>query len=390
MRRLITFALLAAALAAAGWYGWTRYRGATETAAAPATTEVRRDDIARNVLASGMIEAAQLVSVGARVSGQVQTLAVGLGDRVEAGQLVAQIDSEDQRNAVLQAESALKQAEAQIAAKRAGITEAELGVRRKQTLNDKSLTSTEDLESAQAALAVAEAELQSLEAARDQAVIALSSARTELERTRIVSPIAGTVVAVVTEQGQTVNANTQSPTIVKIAQLDRMVVKAEISEADVIALAPGLPVTFTLAGAPDRRFDATLRAIAPAPASIKTEDDVPTDEAVYYNALLDVANPDGILRIGMTAEVVIQLDRAEKALVVPVSALARDEAGNTIVYVWNDGAGQAEPRVVTVGLRTSSRAEILDGLAEGDRIVTSARDRPASAAPQRRPGMMGF
>lgn len=390
MRRLIAIALFAAALGAAGWYGWTAYVGSTEAVAAPKTTEVRRGDIARNVLASGTIEAAQLVSVGARVSGQVQTLAVGLGDHVEAGQLVAQIDSEDQKNAVLRAQSALKQAEAQIAAKRAGITEAELGVRRKQTLNDKSLTSTADLESAQAALAMAQAELQSLEAARDQAALALSAARTELERTRILSPITGTVVAVVTDQGQTVNANTQSPTIVKIAELDRMVVKAEISEADVIALAPGLPVTFTLAGAPDRRFEATMRAIAPAPASIETEDEVPSDEAVYYNALLDVANPDGILRIGMTAEVIIQLDRAEDALVAPVSALARDEAGNTIVLIWDETAMQAEPRIVKVGLRTSSRAEILDGLTEGDRVVTSASEQPGTDVPRRRPGMMGF
>ena len=390
MNRLIASLVLVAGLAAAGWYGWTRYSGGDEAAAAPATTAVRRMDIARNVMASGSIEAAQLVSVGARVSGQVQSLTVDLGDRVDAGQEIARIDSDDQKNAVLQAEAALKQIAAQIAAKKASITEAELAVDRKRVLNDKALTSTEDLEAAQAALAVVRAEMQSVEAQRDQAEVALASARTELERTRIVAPISGTVVAVVTDQGQTVNANTQSPTIVKIAELDRMVVKAQISEADVIAVAPGLPVSFTLAGAPDRRFEATLRAVEPAPSSIATEDEVPSDEAVYYNALLDVGNPDGVLRIGMTADVSILLDKAEDALVVPASALSRDAENRTIVSVWDAASGKAEARVVKVGLRTSARVEILEGLAEGEQVVTNATEVPASAVPNRRPGMMGF
>lgn len=390
MKRTLVFLALAAGLAGAGTYGWQRFAGSGEALAAPATTAVRRADISRTVMASGSIEAAQLVSVGARVSGQVQSLAVDLGDRVTAGQEIATIDSDDQKNAVLQAEAALKQIAAQIAAKEAGITEAELAVSRKQTLNTKSLTSTEELEAAQASLAVVRAELQSIEAQRDQAEVALASARTELDRTRILAPISGTVVAIVTDQGQTVNANTQSPTIVKIAELDRMVVKAQISEADVIAVAPGMPVSFTLAGAPDRRFEASLRAIEPAPSSIATDDAVPADEAVYYNALLDVDNPDGVLRIGMTADVSILLDRAQGALVVPVSALTRDDEGRTSVLVWDAAASRSEPRPVKVGLRTSARAEILDGLAEGDLVLTSATAAPPSAVPRRRPGVMGF
>lgn len=378
MKKPLVIALIAV-LALGGWWGWQTYSG--DSAAPPVTATVTRGTVERSVLATGAIEASQLVSVGARVSGQVETLAVELGQLVQKGDLIAQIDSDDQQNAVLQAEATLKQIQAQIAAKRASILQADLLLDRRRSLNEKNLTSTEDLQAAEAGLTVAEAELDQIEAEKAQAEVSLSSARTELDRTRITAPITGTVVAIVTDEGVTVNANTSSPTLVKLAALDKMVIKAEISEADVVQVAPGQPVSFTLSGAPELQFDATLRAIEPAPATIEESDTVSTDTAVYYNALLDVDNPKGILRIGMTAEVRILLDQASDVLTIPATALgARAEGGGRIVTVYDPATGLTEDRVVTVGLDTNVTAEIVSGLEEGERVVIASGSAAAPAA----------
>ncbi|MEI4484983.1 efflux RND transporter periplasmic adaptor subunit [Frigidibacter sp. MR17.14] len=366
------FAALAVLSLLLGGLAWGTI-GRSAESAPPPTARVARADLSTSVLATGAIEAAQLVSVGARISGQIETLAVGLGDRVQEGELIAEIDSADQKNAVLQAKANLAQIEAQIAAQEATIHEQELLVGRRTTLNAKNLTSSEDLQSAQAALAVAQADRAALVASRAQAEISVATAQTELDRTRITAPITGTVVAVVNKAGATVNANTSSPTIVKLAALDRMVVKAEISEADIVNVKPGLPARFTLSGAPDLAFDATLRAIEPAPAAIADADTIETGTAIYYNALLDVDNPEGVLRIGMTAEVTIDLASQRGVLSVPTSALgATAPDGRRTVQVWNAERGTTETRQVRVGLDTGVLAEITEGLAEGERVVTAA------------------
>jgi len=386
---LIALALALLAAGAAGIW-WTA--NSAEAPQAPATATVSRTDLSKSVLASGTIEAAQLVSVGAQVSGQLQTLAVGLGDTVQKGDLIAQIDSSDQRADVLRAEAAQKQLLAQIAAKEASIHLAELSLKRQATLNSRALSSDETREAAEATLAVAQAELDGLKAQLDEAAVTLTSAQTELARTRISAPISGTVVAVVSEEGTTLNANTSSPTIVKLAQLDHMVVKAEISEADVVAVKPGQAARFTLNTSLTRPFDAELRAIEPAPASIETSDTIDTDQAIYYNALLDVANPEGILRIGMSAEVTITLDDRKGVLTIPVTALPRISGGKAKVEVYDPKTGATSERLIGVGLTTNLLAEVTSGLAEGDEVVLPSIAAANSDTKSRRgpPPMMGF
>lgn len=381
--------VIVAGLGAAGYWGWGQSQ-ADATPVAPATVEVTTGTVARTVLASGVIEAGTLVSVGARVSGQIETLAVALGDVVQPGDLIAQIESLDQQNDVLQAEADLKQIEAQIAAKNASIDVAELGVKRQRQLAEKQLAATETLEAAEANLAVARAELLALDAQMARADVSVSQARLALDRTRIIAPSGGTVVAVVTGQGQTVNASNATPTIVKIADLSRMVVKAEISEADVVRVAPGQKASLTLLGEPDVRIDATLRAVEPAPASIKESDEIATDEAIYYNALFDVDNPGGKLRIGMTAEVTILLEQAADVLTVLSSTLGEaGPDGSYEVEVWNAGSLTRERRTVTVGVNDNITAEVKAGLAEGDLVVADRVSGNGSAAAQMRrmPGL---
>ena len=378
-----------AGLAGAGYLGWD-WLQADDAPVEPATVQVARGTVERTVLASGMIEAASLVSVGARVSGQIETLAVALGDTVKPGDLIAQIESLDQQNDVLKAEADLTQIEAQIAAKTASLHEAELGVKRQRQLAEKQLAATETLESAEAGLAVARADLRALEAQKARADVAVAQARLALERTRITAPTGGTIVAVVTGEGQTVNAASATPTIVKIADLSRMVVKAEISEADVVRVAPGQTASLTLLGEPDVKIDAMLRAVEPAPTSIKDSDEIESDKAVYYNALFDVENSSGKLRIGMTAEVTIILAQARDVLTVLASTLGEPAADGTYtVEVWQPASQSRDTRSVTVGVSDTITAEVLTGLAEGDLVVSDRVSGQGSAAAnlRRMPGL---
>lgn len=379
IRILLPLALLAAAVG-----GWLYFDGG-ENAAPPTTAVVARGTVEQSVLASGTMEAKQLVSVGARVSGQIETLAVALGDKVGKGDLIAQIDSQDQRNDVLTAKANLANIEAQIAAKTAGLVKAEHILERQYKLVHSDYVSTQDVEAAQADVDVYKAELDALAAQKAGAEVTVSTAQIALDRTRITAPISGTVVAILNDEGQTVNATQSAPTIVKLANLDQMVVKAEISEADVVHVKPGQQVVFTILGEPDRPLAATVLSVEPAPSEIESSDTISTDEAIYYNGLLEVDNPDHLLRIGMTAEVSIILDRAEDVLTVPASALSRGPQGYT-VKLYDPADGAATVQAVEVGLNNKVTAEIKSGLKAGDVVVTGA-SVAAAAAPRNNAGM---
>lgn len=384
LRRLLTLALLAP-----GAFLLWAFLNAEPPAAPPILAKAEVGAVVRTILASGMLEAKTLVSVGARVSGQIETLAVKLGDSVKAGDLIAQIDSQDQRNAVLQAEASLSQIAAQIAAKRASLDRAELTLNRQQRLGAQSFATQSAVESANADVLVYRAELQALEAQRSNAETTVAIARVALDRTRVTAPIGGVVVAVPVKQGQTVNAQQSAPTIVKLADLSTMRVNVEISEADVMSVAPGQSASFTTLGAPQEVFRAALRQVEPAPDAIASSDEISSDAAVYYNGRLEVANPERRLRIGMSAEVTIEIARAEGVLTAPSAAVKSDAEGR-YVEVFDPAARQIAKRRVTVGLDDKVTAEIRSGLAAGESVVVGAATAPPPAA-SRGPGggMMG-
>ncbi|WP_157971276.1 efflux RND transporter periplasmic adaptor subunit [Pseudogemmobacter bohemicus] len=373
-----------AALALAGGLGWA-VLGSSTPASLPVSARTSTGTVVKSVLATGMLEAKELVSVGARVSGQIETLAVSLGQPVKAGDLIAQIDSQDQQNNVLQAEAALANIAAQISAKEATLNRAELALARQQKLGSQSYASQEAVETAEADVLVYKADLESLRAQKSSAGVTLATARNALERTKITAPISGTIVAVVVKQGQTVNSAQSAPTIVKIADLSTMLVKVEISEADVMNVEPGQSAGFTTLGAPGETFTAYMAEIEPAPAAIADSDTISSDSAIYYNGLLEVANPEGRLRIGMSAEVSIELDRADGVLVVPSSAVKTDAAGS-YVEILDRPDGSPERRDVSVGLNNKITAEIRDGLREGDMVVTGTEVAPATTSGQDRMG----
>lgn len=397
-----------------GWY-FTRPKTDTNQYL---TADVSVGDIENTVLATGTLQAQQLVSVGAQVSGQVKKMYVKLGDEVKQGQLIAQIDSVRQENDLKNQEAAIDNLEAQKQVRIAALKEAELAFKRQKEMLAKDATSRAEYEQADAALSTAKANIAAIDAQIQQSRLTVSTARENVGYTRISAPIDGTVVAIVTEEGQTVNANQSAPTIVKLAKLQTMTINAQVSEADVIKIKKGQNVYFTTLGDPDTKHYATLRDVEPAPDSIKTESassssSSASSTAIYYNALFDVPNTDGQLRIDMTAQVYIVLDEAKNVLTVPAAALSMgngkggkrsggqqntatstEQAAPTstpntanearkprteqddksapgkraTVRVLN-ADGSVEERKVRIGLNNRITAEVLSGLKEGEKVV---------------------
>ncbi|WCH22209.1 efflux RND transporter periplasmic adaptor subunit [Aeromonas salmonicida] len=357
--RLLLPALL---LIAVGWFF-------SATGAAPVasyiTATAERRDLEQSVLADGTLQAQKLVSVGAQVSGQIKVLHVALGDQVKQGDLLVEIDDLTQQNALKDAEAALDNVQAQLASRRATLRNNGLVFDRQRKVLARGLGSQADYDNAEATLIATRADIRALTAQAVQARIAVDTARVNLGYTRIVAPMAGTIVAIPVEQGQTVNAVQSTPTIVKVARLDTMTVEAQISEADVIRVSTDLPIYFTILGAPEQRYEARLRAIEPAPDSINDDTSSSTTTAVYYNGLFEVSNPEGALRIGMTAQVHLVLATERNALVIPAIALS----GDRVQVV--DGAGKLQWRQVKVGLNNKVDAQILSGLEAGESVVVS-------------------
>jgi macrolide-specific efflux system membrane fusion protein len=290
--------------------------------------------------------------------------------------------------------AALDVVRAQKRSTEATLRQATLAFARQKELSGQDAGSHADLEVADAALNVARATLEALDAQIKQAAIAADTARVNLGYTRVNSPIDGVVVAIVTEQGQTVTSSQAIPTIVKVAQLDTVSVKAQISEGDITRVRPGLPVHFTILGEPDRRFNATLQAVAPAPASLVSDGAMSTSSgstnaaaAVYYSGRFDVPNPDGRLRISMSAQVVIVIAKAQDAILVPAAALSDipDAQGLYSVQVEEGGSAASRrliPRKVKIGLNNRVQAQVLQGLQPGDKVVVGTAGEPTKRGRQ--------
>jgi membrane fusion protein, macrolide-specific efflux system len=273
------------------------------------------------------------------VSGRVVSLKAALGQKVKAGDLIAEIDSVTQQNTLRTGEAALQYTRAQRQEKEATLAYAEATLARQQMTLPTKASSRADYDSAEASVKTTRAQIAQLDAQILQAEVAIETARVNLGYTRITAPIDGTVLAIVTQEGQTVNAVQSAPTIVVLGQIDTMTIRAEISEADVVNVRPGQKVYFTILGDPEHRHHASLDSIEPAPESIKTDSSFTpsttssstnssssssssSSSAVYYNGIFNVPNADGDLRTYMTAEVHIVLGEAHNILTIPAAALA--------------------------------------------------------------------
>ena len=373
---------LLAALVAAAAVAWYLLRADQDDGIAYLTEPVITGDLVKTVNATGEVGAVQLVSVGAQVGGQIKKLHVLLGQDVKKGDLIAEIDSVPQLNQLETDKAKLQSYESQLAAKQVALKIARTKYDRERQLKSRDASSKESLEDAENAYALARAEVTELESLLRQSRIAVNTDEVNLGYTRIVAPLDGTVVSVPVDEGQTVNANQTTPTIVQIADLDKMEIKIEISEGDITVVKPGMPIRYTILSDPETVYDATLTSIDPGlttltDGSYKTtttsvsssSSSSSSNNAVYYYGKALIDNKNGPLRIGMTTQNVITVARADDALLAPVVAVtARD--GKKYVRVL-DAAGQPEEREVTTGLADGIHLQILSGLRDGDALITA-------------------
>lgn len=364
------------------------------------TESVRRGEILATVNASGELDAVVSVDVGAQVSGQIEKLYVELGQQVKKGDLIAEIDSTTQRNDLEKSKAQLASYEAQLAARKTALSVAQARYDREVKLRRSDSTSRENLESAQQTLASAKADVAEMESQIVQTRLAVSTAETNLGYTRISAPLDGTVVSIPVEEGQTVNANQTTPTIVQVADLSRMENKIEISEGDITRVKPGMTVIYTILSEPDISFRAKLDSIDPGNTSVtnasstsSSSSSSSSSDAVYYYGKSIVSNEDGRLRIGMTTQNTVIVSRAEDVLVVPSIVLEkRMKRGQTSYYARVlTPAGTVEERAVETGVSDSLNTEIVAGLAEGEQVISSmmsqAEEAAASVANMRGPRM---
>jgi len=394
--RMATVAVLVA-LAAGGAYGvhaWTARAGAGDQLT---VATVQRGDLEDTVTATGILQPRDYVDVGTQVSGQLEKLAVEIGSRVKAGQLIAEIDPTVYRSRVEADQAQLRTQQAQLVDKQAQLTLAEQQHDRQVNMMKDNATTQDALETSEAAWRSAQAQIDVLKAQIEQTQSTLRGDQASLSYTKIYAPMSGTVVAQSAKQGQTLNANQQAPVIVRIADLSTMTVQSQVSEADVSKLRPRMPVYFTTLGDTGQRWNGALRQINPTPETV--------NNVVLYDALFDVDNRDGALMTQMTAQVFFVAAQAKGAVLVPVSALrpATAPADPRRGARTTDAAAAVDPRTslangpavvrvvapdgsvasrdVRVGMVSRVSAQIVSGLEPGERVVVGQRAAaPAAAA----------
>lgn len=376
--RIVTGVIVVLAAAAIAW----AVLGKKESARPGfLTATVDRGTVVQNVTTTGTLTAVTTVKVGSQVSGIIATLHADFNDRVRKGQVLATLDPTP-------FEAAVNQTRAQLERARVAAQDANAKLRRQRALYEAKLVSEDQLESAQAAYNQALAQVTELEAAleRNQANLTYSIIR---------SPIDGVVVSRDYDVGQTVAASFQAPTLFTIAEdLTRMQLTCDVDEADIGQVKVGQPVRFTVDTFPEREFAGTVAQIRLSPKS--------ANNVVTYPVIVQVDNADLSLLPGMTAEVRVQVARAENALRVPASALrfrpellgvngqgrgpgsgpgrpggaaaGREEREGTrgarVFLAPEQPGGQLKPVTFTPGLSDGQFVEVRDGaLREGLKVV---------------------
>ena len=353
------------------------------------TVTVTRGPITQAVTATGTLNPVQNVQVGSQVSGNIQKLSVDFNSIVKAGEVIAQIDP-------VVFKATVTQAEGDVANGRAALDLAQVNAKRTQDLFAKKNSSESDLDQAMANLHQAEANVKIKEGA-------LEKAQADLDHCTITSPIDGIVISRNVDVGQTVAASLQAPVIFTIANdLTKMQIDANVAEADVGGVAVDQDVDFTVDAFPAQTFHGKVVQVRNAPITVQN--------VVTYDTVIGVTNPDLKLKPGMTANVSIISAHKDDTLKVANSALRfrmpedanapvakRDPAGggrqpggkppargerrsDRAVYVLPDNASKPTKMTIKTGISDGVSTEIVEGLKEGDRVVTGMIEGTAAAS----------
>jgi macrolide-specific efflux system membrane fusion protein len=372
MKKIFLLFMLIAAICGASWAGYTYLNNSAkeETKAKESFAQIEIGSVESVVTAQGTLEPKDYVNVGAQVSGMIETLHVDIGDTVEKGQLIAEIDPDVYESQVRGDEAKLKTLRAQKAEQEALVNQAKTKLNRNKKLLKERAVSTETVEDAQTDLDVSKAKLLSLDAQIEQAESTLEGDKTNLNYTKIYAPMNGSVVDKSVSEGETINASQSAPEIVQIADLDIMTVRAQVAEADVMKLSIGMPVYFTTLGSQNRKWEATVRQILPTPEEI--------NDVILYNVLVDVQNKDHQLMTGMTTQMFFVLASAKDQPVIPKTALIKElpeqnTSKGEAYEVHVLGANRSvEKRTVIIGASDRTKAAIVSGLEVGEVIALDA------------------
>ncbi len=377
-RALLVVACLIPIVAFATWQGLTPGRDAL------ATVTVTRADIENSVTALGTLQPRRYVDVGAQASGQIRKIHVEAGDQVQEGQLLVEIDPATQKAKLDASRYAIENLQAQLQEQKAQHQLARQKYQRQQRLSAGNATREEDVQTAKAELNATQARVEMFQAQIHQAQASLRSDEAELGYTRIYAPMTGTVVAVDARVGQTLNAQQQTPLILRIAKLSPMTVWAEVSEADIGHVKPGMSAYFTTLSGGSRRWTSTVRQILPIPpkplnetqsnGSPSSTSKSGTGRVVLYTVLLDVDNADNALMAEMTTQVFFVASQVKNALTVPVAALQGTPGSEAQIARVVAKNGAIEDREVRLGISDRLRVEVLGGLNEGDHLLIGPAD----------------
>lgn len=296
------------------------------------TQEVTRGDLTVTVTATGNLEPRNQVEIGSELSGLVAKVLVDVNDEVKQGQVLAVLDTTRLNAQVLQQESSLASAAARVLQADATTKEAKANLARLQKVRELSgnkLPSQQDLDVAEAAVARADGEAAAARAAVAQSRASLEAVRTDLRKTEIRSPINGVILVRSIEPGQTVAATMQAPVLFIMAEdLKKMELHVSVDEADVGAVEVGQAASFTVDAFPNRRFNARITQVHFASSNTKSSSSSSSSSAsatttgvVTYETVLEVANPELLLRPGMTATAEIVTTNIQNALLIPNAAL---------------------------------------------------------------------
>ncbi len=419
--RFILMSILLALVAGGSYIAWDRYFRPVDETAGYQFLPVSRGSVEDVVTATGTLQPRDYVDVGAQVSGVLTRILVEVGSEVQAGDLLAEIDPTVLQSRVDATRAQLRNQRAQLTDRESSLQLAQIQLRRQQNLMAEDATTEEALQTAEAGLRSARAQIEALKAQIDQTESNLRADEANLEYTRIYAPMTGTVVSITARQGQTLNANQQAPTILRIADLSTMTVQSQVSEADVTRIRPGMEVYFTTLGNASQRWNSTLRKIEPTPTV--------TNNVVLYNAIFDVPNANRRLMTQMTAQVFFVVARAEDVLTVPMAAVsglasgtrrpsgsagpsqsgavssgrgmradrastqsgaaepegpARQASTRSATVRVLGSEGRLEERKVTIGVTSRIVAEVREGLTEGEQVVAGLR--PGGAPGQAQAG----
>ncbi|MET0154560.1 MAG: efflux RND transporter periplasmic adaptor subunit [Rickettsiales bacterium] len=348
------------------------------------TAVVRLGDMESLVTAKGTLEPQRYVDVGAQVSGLIEKMHKEAGDRVEEGELIAEIDPAVYLARVRGDEARLKNLLAQLREQRALAVQAAQKLLRAKKLIAGRAASQEALEDADAAFRVAEARVEALGAQIEEAESTLEGDKANLRFTKIYAPMSGVITTQSVKEGQTINANQTAPVIVQIADPGAMTARAQVAEADVMKLSEDTPVYFTTLGSNDRKWEGAIRQILPSPEVI--------NDVVLYSVPVDVKNEDRRLMSGMTAQMFFVLADARNVPIVPIAALGKrvpsadGDKGNGYETTVIGVKGKREARIVVVSLKDRAFAAVASGLKEGE-VVELFDKKSDVAAPKPRGGM---